>query len=88
VVAVTGETYDTLDATLPELAFEDFPLMAGVDRYGLTMFNRLQLAPLAGELEILLKDAPPPRAALLSELIKICHKGSQLSDVQLWILGD
>ena len=88
VLGVTGETYDTADSTLPELAFDDFPLLAGVDRYGLTMFNRLQLVPLAAELERLLINAPAPRASMLQKLIHLCQEGARISEVQLWMLGD
>lgn len=88
LLGVTGETYDTIDATLPELEFDDFPLLAGVDRYGMTMFNRLQMTPLAVELDRLLVNAPAHRASMLRELIELCHEGSRISDVQLWMLGD
>jgi len=88
VLGVTGETYDTIDGTLPELDSEVFPLAAGIDRYGMTMFNAMQLNRLADEFERMLFGSPPRRAKLLRELIDLCRQGAQRSESELWIIGD
>jgi hypothetical protein len=88
VLGVTGEVYDALDAMLPELNFEDFPLAAGIDRYSRTMFNSSQMAPLTMEFERMLSDAPERRRELLNALIEFCNEGSLLSECELWFLGD
>ncbi len=90
VLGVTGEAVDTSDATLPELAFDEFPLLSCVDRYGYTVFNHIQMQRLAVEIEKLESSAPPQRKTLLGELRRLCEQGgnSPLPDVQLWFLGD
>jgi hypothetical protein len=88
VLGVAGETYDTIDATLPELSFDSFPMLAGIDRYGETMFNRLQLSQVAVELERLLESSPPKRAKMLREVIQLCRAGATKSGAQLWVAGD
>jgi hypothetical protein len=88
LLGVTGESYDTLDAALPDVAAEDLPLLAGIDRYGNTMFNRLQLSEVARELETLVPGAPPRRLKMIREFIDLCRTGSEVSDAELWIMGD
>jgi hypothetical protein len=88
VVGAVGESWDSIEAMWPEVSFDMFPLLAGVDRDDNTMFNRLQMRPLAAELERLLADAPPQRRALLTEILKLCRLGSGMADPQLWFIGD
>ena len=88
VLGVTGETYDTIDAMLPEASPEEFPLLAGVDRYENTVFNRVQLPRLETELLRLLDGAPDRRAKMIRALIELCERGSRIPDSQLWFLGD
>jgi hypothetical protein len=88
ILGVTGEAYDTLDAMLPELDPDEFPLLAGVDRYEDTVFNRKQLARLVPELERLLEGAPPLRMNILKRLIDLSQEGSRTSDTQLWFIAD
>jgi hypothetical protein len=88
VLGVTGETYDTIDAMLPEVAADDFPLLVGVDRYENAIFNRIQMSRLEGELARLLNGAPERRANMLRALIDLCRQGSQIPDAQLWFIAD
>lgn len=88
VLGVTGETYDTIDAMLPEVTPDEFPLLAGVDRYEDTMFNRTQLPRLEAELVRLLDGAPERRAKMVNALIELCERGSRIPDAQLWFFGD
>lgn len=88
VLGVTGETYDTIDSMLPETSPDGFPLLAGVDRYENTMFNRAQLPRLEAELLRLLDGAPESRAKMIRALIELCERGASLPDAQLWFLGD
>jgi hypothetical protein len=88
VLGITGEVYDELDAMLPEVSSETFPLSAGIDRYGRTMFNSSQMIALSHEFERLSLDAPQRRRKLLAALIDMCKEGALLSDCELWFLGD
>lgn len=88
VLGVAGETYDTVDAMLPEVAPDEFPLLAGVDRYENTMFNRAQLPRLQAELVRLLDGAPERRTKMIRALIELCERGSRIPDAQLWFFGD
>ncbi|MGH8990163.1 MAG: hypothetical protein ACRDZ7_01385 [Acidimicrobiia bacterium] len=83
-----GESWDSIEGMWPDLSFDTFPLLAGVDRDDDTMFNRLQLGPVAAELERLLADSPPRRREMITEMIKLCRLGSQLPAPQLWFFGD
>lgn len=85
---VTGETYDTVDATLPSVDSQKFPLLAGIDRYEDTVFSGPQMSMLVNELRGLLINAPPRRRTLLEDLIGMCEMGSKTPHAQLWILGD
>jgi len=88
ILGVTGETYDTADAILPELTPDDFPLLAGVDRYEDTIFNRIQMPRLEVELKRLLDSAPGSRLKVLKALIELCEMGSNVPDAQLWFVAD
>jgi hypothetical protein len=88
VLGVTGETYDTIDAMLPDVNADEFPLLAGVDRYENAIFNRIQMTRLEGELGRLLPGAPERRAKMLRALMSLCEKGSQMPDAQLWFIAD
>jgi len=88
VLGVAGETYDSIRTALPEVEFKDFPLSAGIDRYGKTMFNSTQMRWLAEEFERMLSDAPKEREKLLQRLIEFCNEGAILSECELWITGD
>jgi hypothetical protein len=88
IVAVTGEVYEEIDAMMPPLSAGQFPLLSGVDRYAITMFNSLQMTRLSPEIERLLVDAPPRRAKMLRELQEMCRQGEEIPDAQMWFLGD
>jgi len=88
VIGMTGEAYDTIDAMLPDVSSDKYPLLSGVDRYENTMFNRAQMPRLATELACLLDGAPELRTKMLKALIELCEKGSGIPDVQLWFIAD
>jgi hypothetical protein len=88
VLGATGETYDSIDAMLPEVVADEFPLLAGVDRYENAIFNRIQMPRLGSELARLLDGAPERRAKMLRALIDLCEMGSQIPDSQLWFIAD
>jgi hypothetical protein len=87
-LGVTGEVYDTLDATLPEMAQENYPLLSRVDRFGITVFQQTQLGTLGMELKMVLVDAPPKLAAVLRRVIDLCEEGSKVPGSCLLFLGD
>ena len=87
-LGVTGEVYDTADAILPEVTADEYPLLAGVDRYEDTMFNRIQMPRLEAELKRLLDRAPERRLKVLEGLIELCEMGANVPDAQLWFVAD
>lgn len=88
VQGVTGEAYDTVQHTIPELSPSRFPLLSGVSRYEDTMFNSLQMDRLPAEIEQLMAESPHERLSMLTKLIELCRAGSMAGDHQLWFIGD
>ena len=88
ILAIAEESWSSLDSTWPELAFADFPLLAGVDRDANTMFNRLQISVVLGELITLMAEASSGRAPLFERLLAMCHLGGSTVGAELWFLGD
>jgi hypothetical protein len=87
-LGIAGEVNDTIGTVLPDVSFDSFPLAAGIDHYGRTMFNQLQLPELTKELEQMLENSPTSLSATLNGIIELCREGAEISDAELWVLGD
>jgi hypothetical protein len=88
VVGVTGERDDEIGGLLPDVGFDEYPMLAGVDRYGETMFNTQQMPWVAAEAERLAAGATPKLRKFLRELVALCEQGAPRAHMQLWFLGD
>lgn len=90
VVAMAGEASDGANDALPEFASRDFPLLAGIDRYGTTIFNTLQMELLIRELAGAIRLVTPGSRseALLNRLAELCREGAKHAHWQLVFSGD
>lgn len=90
VVAVAGEASDAQSDALPEVPSREFPLLAGVDRYGTTTFNTVQMGMLSDELTNAIRlVAPGSRSeALLRRLAELCREGAEHAHWKLIFWGD
>jgi hypothetical protein len=89
VVDVTGEESDDLNAAIPEVDFDEYPLLAGIDRYGETVFNGMQMERLLEEISRMRTQAPPPKVdKLLTKLAAMCAVGKERAHMRLVFTGD
>ena len=88
LLEVAEESWRSVQTQWPELSFDEFPLLAGVDTEARTMFNRLQMESVLQELDLLLVRAPKGRIDLISKLIEMSRVGAETIDAELWFLGD
>lgn len=90
LVAVLGELTDLPGDKLPEVSYNDYPLLAGVDRFGRTVFNTTQMEHLESEVERLFVslDATSRAASLARGLIDMCRQGKSAAHWQLVVTGD
>jgi hypothetical protein len=88
----SGGTFDAagdFDRLLPGLTNEDYPMLRYVDRYGYTIFNRLQMDPLIAELKRLLPLAEPGSEERgLRRLIAMAEQCRLSVHHYLWFDGD
>jgi len=88
VLDTIGESWDTIPDALPESDYEERPLLSGVDRYGVTSFNRQQMRNVADELRQMLAGASARRAQLIESIVDLCLRAQDVVDAQLWFTGD
>lgn len=90
VVAVAGEASDAANDALPEFESRDFPILAGIDRYGTTIFNTIQMELLVRELTRATRLVTPGSRseALLHRLAELCRDGSEHAHWKLVFSGD
>jgi hypothetical protein len=73
-----------LDLVEPQL----FPLLSGIDPYGHTVFNRLQIPRLAQEARQLVGTVPDQLHAGLGELAAFVDDLAGETHIYLWFIGD
>lgn len=66
----------------------EFPLLAGIDPYGLTIFNDIQKSRLADELARYAEVAPLDIYREVLDLAKLVRERSDRNGVYLWFIGD
>lgn len=69
---------------------EEYPMLAGVDPYGDTVFNGMQMRWLRDEVRKLLVDADLEEEArsCLDEIVRLCEAGQSTPHQFLWFVGD
>ncbi len=65
-----------------------FPLMAGIDPYGNTVFNRQQAVSLLAELRTWRATCDPEQADMTDEIIRLAEACRDQSHAYLWFVGD
>jgi hypothetical protein len=88
ILGACGESWDSVAGMWPDVRFEDYPLLAGVDRDDNTIFNRSQMGRVVRELERLIDESPPRRREFLAKVLELCRRGTDTVDSQLWFVGD
>ena len=88
-----GETLVVLDEPYPEPAAASdssrFPLLDGIDPYGDTAFNRLQMPRLADELhDLLTPEEGSQHSSCLTQIALLCQRGATRPHQYLWFTGD
>jgi hypothetical protein len=73
---------------LDDVDIRTFPLFSGIDPYGHTVFNRLQLPRLAQEVKQLAGSVPDEHRAGLGELAALIDHLAGDCHMYLWFIGD
>ena len=66
----------------------EFPLLAGIDPYGITIFNDIQKSRLANELVRYAQIGPPGIKDEVLDLAEVVRQGSERDRGYLWFIGD
>lgn len=86
VLGGAGET--TPSKRLPDIAGDDFPLLRGVDEYGVTVFNSLQMTWILQEFDRLREtEGSPDQARLLDEIVGLGRQCAARPHTYLVFLG-
>jgi hypothetical protein len=89
---IVGEVLDPknlLSRVLPEADDEAYACLRFIDRYGDTVFNRLQMPTLLGELKRIEPLAQDPELRqLLSEVEQLALRCEKEVHWYLWFIGD
>lgn len=88
VLDVTAESWKSISTQWPETSFEEYPLLAGIDPDGRTMFNRLQMEFGINELKRLYQTTSSGRVGLIARVLEMSQRGVTMNDAELWFLGD
>lgn len=67
-----------------------FPLLSSIDPYGNTIFNRIQMSRLPGEIQRLINSImlSSDEVDFLNKITELCSQGSRKPHHYLWFLGD
>lgn len=85
-----GELDDSSRNRLPDVDYEKYPTLAGIDRFGSTSFNDRQMGFLADELESLLRSdrLQPGATAIVGDIVSACRQGATHAHWRLEVTGD
>jgi len=79
---------NVLDGLIGYPDWKEFPMLASIDRYGNTIFNRMQIKPLLAEWETLLSKATTREQYLLAAVKSLGEKSQRDVHQYLVFIGD
>lgn len=67
-----------------------FPMLSGIDPYGTTIFNRIQMMRVTEEIRRLIQatEFTPEDRSFLEEILEFCALGTAKLHRYLWFMGD
>lgn len=88
-IELVADEKNLLDTLLGSPDANAYPMLASIDRYGDTIFNRLQIDPFLAEWKTLFKNAnTPEQEALLNAIQKLAERSKVRVHQYLVFIGD